>query len=102
MIHKRYKFKDKTQAVNKIDNLFVIDDDGNTTPKSKFAVIDLGKFILQDEEVDEGGDVITETIFTDGYAIDVVWHDLEESPYGWKSYEITPDNPKHKILSSEL
>ena len=98
MKHIRYKFNDIEQAANKIDSLFAIDSEGNKTPNSKFAVIDLGKFILQDEELDEDGNVVTEAIFTDGYAIDVVWHDLEESPYGWKSYEITPNNPKHKIL----
>lgn len=98
MKHIRYKFNDKAQATEKISGLYTIDSDGNKIPNSKFAVIDLGKFILQDAEIDSDGNIVTEAILTDGYAVDVIWHDLEESPYGWKSYEIIPNNPKHKIL----
>lgn len=98
MKHIRYKFNDNVQATEKIDSLFTIDEDGNKIPNSKFAVINLGKFVLQNAELDSNGDIVTEAILTDGHAVDVIWYDLEESPYGWKSYEIIPNSPRHKIL----
>jgi hypothetical protein len=37
--------------------------------------------------------------YADKYSIDVLWNDLDESPYGWKSYEITVEgNGVHTFL----
>lgn len=88
MIYKRYEFTSKEQAEDKISNL---DED------VKKAVIVVGKIILVPESADED-DIITEAVLNDGYAIDVLWYNLTESPYGWKSYEVTPKKPSHKIL----
>ena len=47
---------------------------------------------------DSEGVEITAPIMSSGYALDVLWRDLDASPYGWKSYEVAPNNPKHKLL----
>ena len=42
---------------------------------------------------DSEGVEITAPVLSTGYAVDVLWRDLDASPYGWKSYEVTPSNP---------
>ena len=98
MIHKRYTFTDKAQADSKIEKFFDIDEEGNKIPNERAAFIYLDKFVLTQGEYDEEGVEIVAPIYSEGYALDAVWHDLEESPYGWKSYEVEPDNPLHKLF----
>jgi hypothetical protein len=31
-------------------------------------------------------------------AVDVLWEDITESPYGWKTYEINPTQPWNRVL----
>lgn len=31
-------------------------------------------------------------------AVDMLWEDITESPYGWKTYEINPTNPWNRVL----
>lgn len=39
---------------------------------------------------------------SDKYSVDVLWEDLEESPYGWKSKEITVEgNGVHTFANYE-
>ena len=97
MIHKRYTFTDKAQADSKISKFFDIDEEGNKIPNERAAFIYLDKFVLVQGQYDEEGDEVVAPTYSEGYALDVVWHDLEESPYGWKSYETEPDNPLHKL-----
>jgi len=97
MIHKRYTFTDKAQADSKIEKFFDIDEEGNKIPNERAAFIYLDKFVLVQGEYDEQGVEITAPTYSEGYALDVVWHNLEESPYGWKTYEIEPSNPLHKL-----
>jgi len=98
MIYKRYEFKDQEQAEEKIDAFFDLDEDGNKVQNVKAAFIKLNKFVLEQGEYDEDGEEITPPVLTEGYAVDVLWKELDESPYGWKSYEVEPKNPKHKIF----
>ena len=58
----------------------------------------IGKFVVTQGEYDEEGVEIVAPTYTEGYALDVVWHNREESPYGWKSYEKEPQTPSHKLL----
>ena len=97
MIHKRYTFTDKAQADSKIEKFFDIDEEGNKIPNERAAFIYLDKFMLVKGEYDEQGVEIVAPTYSEGYALDVVWHNLEESPYGWKTYETEPDNPLHKL-----
>ena len=88
MTYIRYEFNDKEQAEAKI----LAQEDVNA------AFIRLGKFTLTEGVYDIEGEEITPPIFSEGYALDVLWRDLDASPYGWKSYEVEPSNPKHKLL----
>ena len=88
MIYIRYEFNDKSQAESKI-----LSQEGvNAT------FIKLNKFILTEGVYDNEGVELTAPILSEGYALDVLWRDLDASPYGWKSYEVEPSNPKHKLL----
>jgi hypothetical protein len=98
MIYKRYEFNSQEQAEEKIDAFFDLDEDGNKVQNIKAAFIKLNKFVLEQGEYNEDGEEITPPVLTEGYAVDVLWKELEESPYGWKSYEVEPKNPKHKIF----
>ena len=98
MIHKRYEFNDQAQAESKIDKFFDIDEEGNKVPNTKAAFIRLNKFVLEQGEYDEDGEEVVAPVLSEGYALDVIWKELDESPYGWKSYEVEPENPKHIIF----
>ena len=88
MIYLRYEFNDKEQAEEKIAKL----EDVNA------AFIKLNKFVMTEGAYDSEGVEITAPVMSEGYAVDVLWRDLDSSPYGWKTYEVEPINPKHKLL----
>lgn len=98
MIYKRYEFNDKEQAEEKIDVFFDVDEEGNKVQNIKAAFIKLNKFVLEQGEYNEEGEETKPPVLTEGFAVDVLWKELDESPYGWKSYEVEPKNPKHKIF----
>ena len=89
MIYLRYEFNDKEQAEAKI---LAQGEDVNA------AFIRLDKFVLTEGTYDEEGVEITAPIFSTGYSVDVLWRDLDASPYGWKSYEKHPVTPRHKLF----
>ena len=88
MIYIRYEFNDKEQAESKI----AAQEGVNA------SFIKLDKFVMTEGVYDSEGVEITAPIMSDGYALDVLWRDLDASPYGWKSYEVEPSNPKHKLF----
>jgi hypothetical protein len=88
MKYLRYQFNDKEQAEEKIAKL----EDINA------AFIKLDKFVMTEGTYDSEGVEITAPVMSNGYAVDVLWRDLDASPYGWKSYDVEPSNPKHKLL----
>tara|TARA_R110000824_G_C14847246_1_gene639714 strand:+ start:321 stop:605 length:285 start_codon:yes stop_codon:yes gene_type:complete len=94
MIYLRYEFNDKAQAESKIDAFY--NEDGELTIDAAFIRLD--KFVMTEGTYDEDGVELTAPVFSEGYALDVLWRDLNASPYGWKSYEVEPSNPKHKLL----
>ena len=98
MIYKRYEFNDQEQAEEKIDAFFDIDEEGNKVQNIKASFIKLNKFVLEQGEYDEEGNELVAPVLSSGYAVDVLWNEFDESPYGWKSYEVEPKNPKHKIF----
>ena len=97
MIHKRYTFIDKAQADSKIEKFFDIDEEGNKIPNERASFIYLDKFVVTQREYDEEGVEMVAPTYTEGYALDVVWHNREESPYGWKTYETEPESPCHTL-----
>ena len=98
MIHKRYEFNDQEQAEEKIDAFFDVDEEGNKVQNIKADFIKLNKFTIKQGEYNENGEEIKSPVLSSGFAVDVLWHELKESPYGWRSYEVEPKNPKHKIF----
>ncbi len=88
MIYLRYEFNDKEQAEDKIAKLKDV----------KADFIRLNKFVMTEGTYDEDGVELTAPVLSTGYAVDVLWRDLDKSPYGWKTYEVEPSNPKHKLL----
>lgn len=95
----KYRFNSKEQAESKIEGLGIDqDENGINYPTHKHTVSKLGYEVLE-EAVYEGEEVISETVFGDGFLVDVLWRDLEsdedglvDHPYGWKSYEVDIDN----------
>ena len=98
MIYKRYEFNDQEQAEEKIDAFFDLDEEGNKVQNIKASFIKLNKFVLEQGEYDEEGNELVAPVLSSGFAVDVLWNEFDESPYGWKSYEVEPSNPKHKIF----
>jgi len=94
MIYLRYEFNDKEQADSKIAAFY--DEDGLLLINASFIRLD--KFVMTEGTYDENGVELTAPVVSTGYALDVLWRDLDESPYGWKSYEVTPESPKHKLF----
>ena len=64
--------------------------------KGDFIV--LPKFIETQGQYDDNGVEIVAPILSNKFAVDVRWYELDASPYGWKTYEVTPDNPRHSLL----
>ena len=55
------------------------------------AVVEIGKIVLENGTYDENGNIITEPIYYDGYAYDV----MAEQDIDFGDIEIFPKNPKH-------
>ena len=89
MTYLRYEFNDKEQADTKIEAL---GEDVNA------AFIRLNKFVMTEGTYDDEGVETTAPVLSEGYALDVVWRDIDASPYGWRTYEVEPNNPKHRLL----
>ena len=85
----KYEFVDEQQAKDKIKNLGVDKDENPTHPH---AIVELGNVVLQDGETDAEGNIVKEPVLSEKYHIDVMWVGLEDHPYGWKSYAVTPSD----------
>ena len=92
----KYRFGyGKEQAESKIEGLGIAqDENGNNYPTHKHTITKLGYEVLE-EAVYDGEEVISETVFGEGFLVDVLWRDLEEDedgsvdhPYGWKTFEV--------------
>ena len=89
-LFKKYEFNTQEQAEDKINALpHDIDVDGNSYPSHSHAIVKLGYLLLENGEYDMDLNEIKAPVFSKKYSVDVLWNDLSESPYGWKSYEIT-------------
>lgn len=100
-LFKKYEFKSKEQAETKIAALPHTTDE--LTEESYLdgghTIVHLGYLWIDEPTYDIEGNIETEGVASDKYSIDVLWNDFDESPYGWKSYEIYPaDNGVHTFL----
>ena len=96
-IFKKYEFNSQEQAEQKIAALpHDIDDEGNEWLSGNHTIVKLGYLWITEPTFDEEGEIETEGVASDSYSVDVLWNDLDSSPYGWASYEITvEDNGVH-------
>ena len=109
----KYEFDSREQAQSKIDALgTATDEDGNEYPTHKSTIVQLGNIVLEQGEYDQEGEETTAPVLSEGWHIDVCWHDADittieqeavldedgmvvtaevtsvDHPYGWKSYAI--------------
>lgn len=84
----KYEFKTEEQAIEKIKGL---KSDINKT------IVHLGYALVKDavlnciDEEKQIFEVLEPPIFGN-YRVDVLWVDITEHPYGWKTYSIDLDN----------
>ena len=89
-LFKKYEFDSQEQAESKIAALpHETDEDGNEYPSHKHTVVKLGYLPITEATFDDDGNVIDEGENSTKYSVDALWSELDESPYGWKSYEIS-------------
>ena len=96
----KYEFIDKEQAKTKIKSLGTeTDENGNEYPTHKHTIVQLGNIVLQQGTYDEDGNELTAPVLSDKWHVDALWLDLDDHPYGWKSYAIDAnDNGVHSFL----
>ena len=89
-LFRKYEFDSKEQAESKIAALpHETDEDGNEYPTHSHTVVKLGFLPIVEPTFDDEGNVVDEGEYSTKYSVDVLWSELDESPYGWKSYEIS-------------
>ncbi len=80
ILYKKYLFNDFEQYSNKIKNL----------PEDlEYTEILLPNVVTLDDETEDD---------LKSVAVDMLWQDITESPYGWKTYEINPAEPYLRVL----
>ena len=98
-LFKKYEFNSKEQAETKIAALPHTEVDGESYLDGGHTIVHLGYLITNEPEWDEERNEIVAPEYSDKYSVDVLWQDLESSPYGWASYEITVEgNGSHTFL----
>jgi hypothetical protein len=95
----KYIFDSEEQAETKIKGLGVDkDENGIEYPTHSHAIVRLGHEVLEEGYFDEKTEKYVEPVLSDKFLIDVVWNNIEEHPYGWKSYAVTPSGePLHNF-----
>ena len=89
-LFKKYEFDSQEQAESKIAALpHETDEDGNEYPTHSHTVVKLGFLPIVEPTFDDEGNVVDEGEYSTKYSVDVLWSELDQSPYGWKSYEIS-------------
>jgi len=86
----KLNYPDKQTAIADLIDKKIIDLDFNYL-KGRHAVVEIGKIVSIPATFDENGELLTEPIYYDGYAYDVMSD--EEVDFG--SFEIFPKNPAH-------
>ena len=78
----KYEFNSKEQAKSKIDAL----------GEHNHSIVELGHIVIEEGEYDDNGNTIKEPVLYDKYCVDVCWCNVDDHPYGWKSYDADLDN----------
>jgi len=96
----KYALDSKEQAESKIKSLgTATDENGNEYPTHKHTIVQLGNIVLQQGTYDEDGNEIVAPVLSDKWHVDALFKDLDDHPYGWKSYAVDIDgNGVHSFL----
>lgn len=96
----KYAFDTEAQGNSKIKSLGTAqDENGNEYATHKHTIVELGNIVLEQGSYDEKGNEIVAPVLSDKWHVDVLFLDLKEHPYGWKSYAINIDgNGVHSFL----
>ena len=86
----KLNYPDKETAIADLIDKKIIDEDFNYL-KGTHAVVEIGKVVKIPATFDENKELLTEPIYYDGYAYDVMSD--EEVDFG--SFEVFPKNPAH-------
>jgi len=71
---KKYEFSDEATAQAAIDALpSATDEEGNTYPTHRHAIVKLGYLWIEQPTFDEEGNQLTEGSQSDKYSVDVLW-----------------------------
>jgi len=98
-LFKKYEFNSQEQAEQKIAALPHLEVDGESYLEGSYTIVKLGYLWITEPTFDAEGKLLTEGVASDKYSVDVLWQDLDSSPYGWASYEITVEgNGSHTFL----
>lgn len=95
----KYEFISEEQANEKILGL---------GEEHNHSIVKLGYIVLENGVYDDDFNEIKPPILSKKYHVDVMWQDIDEHPYGWKSYSVDlkdagvhsffgVDYQKHKI-----
>ena len=91
----KYAFNNKEQVKDKILDLGVDTDfNGLEYPTHKHCIVELGHIVLQEgkyEFKDNEMQTIKEPVLSEKYHVDVIWHEIEDHPWGWKTYSCDLD-----------
>ena len=92
-LFKKYEFNSQEQAEQKIADLPHIEDDvtGESHLEGNHTIVKLGYLWIEEPTYNGDLEIETEGVQSDKYSIDVLWDGLDESPYGWKTYEVEPE-----------
>ena len=82
----KYRFGyGREQAESKIEGLGIAqDENGNNYPTHKHTITKLGYEVLE-EAVYDGEEVVSETVFGEGFLVDVLWYEENKD---WKEFEV--------------
>jgi len=96
----KYALDSKEQAETKIKSLGTAqDENGNEYPTHKHTIVQLGNIVLEQGTYDEDGNELTAPVLSDKWHVDALFKDLDDHPYGWKSYAVDIDgNGVHSFL----
>ena len=96
----KYEFDSKEQTETKIKSLgTATNENGNEYPTHKHTIVQLGNIVLEQGQYDDEGNEIVAPVLSDKWHVDALWLDLDDHPYGWKSYAVNIDgNGVHSFL----
>lgn len=106
-ISRKYVFNSKEQFETKVSVFKDTEHDSFTPNFHHFA--EVGHELLEPREIDENGEVIKESVYSDKYLVDAAWFKSQlkfedgeyKCPYGWATYKVTPKAPLYIMRGLE-